>query len=143
VIGREGFDEQPAPDDLRFWQLREPPRSALHGNPVPVDVVLQHRDLTEEDLAHVTAVVADVDRYLTAAVDFVRQRMAEDPAFFGVEEPLDDVPLTGPAIAVNDDSWLVHFAEGLPICDPYGLAVHFRGDQPVEVEDLSDYEQLE
>jgi hypothetical protein len=87
--------------------------------------------------------VADVDRYLTAALDYVRQRMAEDPALFGVPEPLDDVPLTGPAIAVNDDSWLVHFAEGLPICVPYGLAVHFRGDQPVEVEDLSGYEQIE
>jgi hypothetical protein len=143
VIGPEDFDERPAPDDMRFWQLRDLPESALFAAPVPVDVLLQHRDLTGDDLAHVTAIVADVDGRLTAALDYVRQRMAEDPAFFGVPEPLDDVALTGPAITVNDDSWLVHFAEGLPICDPYGLAVHFHGDQPVEVEDLSDYEQIE
>lgn len=69
--------------------------------------------------------------------------MAEDPAFFGVGNPLSDIPLRDPSIVVNDDGWLIHFLEGLPVCDPYGLAVHFDGDRPVEVEDLSGYEQID
>lgn len=59
--------------------LRSPARAGRHavlaaappagersyGAPVPVDVLLQHRDLTDADLAHVTAVAADVDRWRT------------------------------------------------------------------------------
>lgn len=127
MIGPGDFDERPAPAGMRFWQLREPPESALLPGPVPVDVLLEHRDLPDLDLVHLTAVVADVDRHLAAALDFARGRMAGKP-------------LSDPGVVVNDDGWLIHFAGGP---DPYGLAVHFDGDRPVEVADLSDYEQIE
>ncbi|MGW2871818.1 hypothetical protein [Kitasatospora sp. NPDC001225] len=137
------------PDGLRVWSIDQAPRSTLYGAPVEATILLEDTDdLDRADLPLVAEVLGRIDHYLETALHFVREAVAADPALFGLTEaesqpylrlPAADFPLDSPQLNFYLDEWHLHFAEGrLPICDPYGLAVVFDGQQPLRVEDLSD-----
>jgi hypothetical protein len=126
---------------LRCWRLPNPPSSTLYGCPVDVTVLLELLELPDADFVLINTVVADVDRYLTAAAEFVEQRLRDDPAFFGLTEPPAAPGLDLPEVTFSDAGWLVRFAEApYPIADPYGLLVEFEGETPVLVDGTADAE---
>jgi len=139
VIDPSAFESGPAPDGLRFWRLTVPPESSAFGCRVEVNVLLELLDLTDLDFALINAVVADVDRYLSAAYEFVERRLREDPAYFGVTAVSEPPALDLPEVTFSDAGWLVRFAAApFPIADPYGLLVEFEGDTPTQVDGTAD-----
>jgi hypothetical protein len=106
-------------------------------------VLLEHSDtLYDADLSLLTEILDDIDGYLHKATAYVRTRVAEDPAFFGLTEQREP-NLREAEIGVVDTGWYVRFAQGdLPICDPYGLLVDFVGREPTGVQDISDPEEF-
>jgi hypothetical protein len=141
VVSPADFTPEPAPDGLRCWRLPNPPSSTLYGCPVDVTVLLELLELPDADFVLINTVVADVDRYLTAAAEFVEQRLRDDPAFFGLTEPPAAPGLDLPEVTFSDAGWLVRFAEApYPIADPYGLLVEFEGETPVLVDGTADAE---
>ena len=139
MIDPSAFESGPAPDGLRFWRLPDPPASEDFGCRVEVTVLLELLDLSDLDFALINAVVADVDRYLSAAVGFVEARLRADPADFGVAAAPESTGLDLPEVTFSDSGWLVRFAVApFPVADPYGLLVEFDGDTPVHVEGTAD-----
>jgi len=68
-----------------------------------------------------------------ALSDADRARLAEEEPPFGAPE----------AVVWQDGTWMLRFAEcGLSIGDEYGVGVMFAGRTPVEVEDLSDPDEV-
>ncbi|MET9401671.1 hypothetical protein [Kitasatospora sp. NPDC002965] len=142
------------PGGLRVWGVTEPPRCARGGEPVEVNVLLEAgEEPGQVDRTLLGEVVAEVDRFVGAALGFVQRVMASDPGSLGLsaEEaghylaaPAAELPLGAPQVDFFVDGWQLRFTEGsLPVCDPYGLAVVFDGRRPVRVEDLSDAEPVE
>lgn len=143
MISPADFTAEPAPEGLSCWRLENPPTSTLFGSTVEVTVLLELFELPDVDFALVNAVVADVDRYLTAAVDFVTRRLNDDPTFFGLPNPPTTPGLDLPEVTFSDAGWLVRFAEApFPIADPYGLLVEFDAETPTDIEGTTDAEQL-
>jgi hypothetical protein len=144
VITPEDFDREPSPADVHFWRLRATTPSALFPDPVDTHVLLEHSDdLYDADLSLLTEILADLDRYLTLALAYVREKVEADPAFFGLAAPADG-NLGEPEIAMLDSSWHVRFRTGdFPICDPYGLMVDFVGREPTGIEPLDDVDEIE
>lgn len=141
MVSPADFTPEPAPDGLSCWRLPNPPSSALFGCPVDVTVLLELLELPDADFVLINTVIADVDRYLAVAVEFVEQRLRDDPAFFGLTEPPADLGLHLPEVTFSDAGWLVRFAEApYPIADPYGLLVEFEGETPVLVDGTADAE---
>jgi hypothetical protein len=144
VIEPSSFVPGPAPDGLAHWRLADPPTSTLFGREVPVFVLLERLTLPDLEFAQVTAVVTDVDRYLSAAVDLVVSTLRADPAFFGLTAVPDEPGLGEPEVTFGDSGWLVRFAEApFPIADEYGLTVEFDGDTPTTVEGTADAEEID
>lgn len=142
------------PGGLRVWGVAEPPRSGLYGAPVEVNVLLEAGEEPERlDLSLLGEVVADVDRFVGAALGLVRRVLAAEPEVLGLtaEEAGRhlagsdaELPLGAPQIDFHLDGWQLRFTEGaLPVCDPYGAAVVFDGLRPVRFEDLRDAEPVE
>lgn len=144
MIEPSAFEPGPAPDGLRFWRLVEPPTSALFGCPVEVMVVLEQLELTDLDFTWIDAVVADLDRYLRVAEEFVAARVREDPGYFEVEQTPAELGLDLPEVTFSDSGWLVRFAEApFPIADPDGLLIEFDGATPTRVDGTADAEDVE
>lgn len=144
VIEPSAFEPGPAPDGLRFWRLTEPPTSTSFGGPVEVMVVLEQLELTDLDFTWIDAVVADLDRHLRVAAEFVAARLREDPAHFEVDEAPAELGLDLPEVTFSDSGWLVRFAEApFPIADPDGLLIEFDGDTPTRVDGTADADEVE
>ncbi|MFI5844047.1 hypothetical protein ACIA8K_30560 [Catenuloplanes sp. NPDC051500] len=145
------FQRLEAPDGIRCWGTEAPAVPWAGGREVRIYVV---RERDEPDFPDgldqelIRDVVADLERYVHAALGYLRASLLSDPGFFGLTD--DDVaayealeahelPLSEPDLTFRTgDEWDLRFAEGsLPICEPYGLIVTFDRDRPVRVENLS------
>lgn len=137
------FVSGPAPDGLELWQLPDPPSSTTYGCQVEVTVLLEQLSLADLDFELISAVVADVDRYLAAAEKLVASRVRDEPGFFGLTEAPDRLGLDLPEVTFSDSGWLVRFADApFPIADPYGLIVEFSGHTPTLVSGTDDAEEV-
>jgi len=101
-----------------------------------------------EGLSLLASVAADVDDHIGRALAFVHERLLAEPDFFGLTSwdlTVDDLPLDTPQLNFYvGDEWILHFQRGgLPICEPYGLAVVFEGHDPVRIDDLTDSESVD
>ena len=99
-------------------------------------------------------VLADPERFLHAALALLAERLAREPAFFGVsavqaarylEQGVAALPFGQPEFTFYPGgSWLLRFAEGaLPVSDPHGIGVLFQGEEPCSIEDLSSSDPID
>lgn len=80
-----------------------------------------------------------LDTYCVSARELLIERLA----LRDVDAASDSWVWSPEAVFWSREQWSILFAEGtLPICDPYGVIVHFEGDVAVDVEDLSDAEEV-
>ncbi|MFC8385984.1 hypothetical protein [Nocardia sp. NPDC057272] len=147
IAGIGPFTAQPGPEDESTWSPQAAISSSLFDDPVEVNVVLPEG--RSADSALIATVLGDLDHYLLLGLRFLHTGLIADPASFG-STPADmhllerfdptTFPVDRPQLNFYDGTeWLLRFAEGgLPICEPYGVAVIFVNQEPVRVEDLRD-----
>jgi hypothetical protein len=151
IPGVGPFILKSGPEGLSHWRLARPLPSHVYPPSVAVNVLLEGpEDLSDVDVALLALVAADVDDHIGRALAFVHERLLADPGFFGLTSSesfrsMDDVPLDTPQLNFYvGDEWILHFQRGgLPICEPYGLAVVFEGHDPVRIDDLTDSESVD
>jgi hypothetical protein len=150
TVSRPGIGsmtQEPGPEGSSVWTLARPGYSALYGELVAV-VLEDADDLDGVDWDLVAEVRDNPDRYLDAALRFVRGEVLADPAAFGLtvadldpyrgEFDVERLPLDLPRMTFYaDHEWVLHFQSGrLPVCDPYGLIVLFDRRRPARPEGI-------
>lgn len=140
------------PDGMLLWQTELDQPIVYAEDPVVVNILLEENDKLEDvNFQRIQQVITSIDDFLLKAVSFLRDKLQKEPGFFQVDEaeaqtflaePLETFPLYGPGLTFyTHDNWFIQFAEGdLPICDPYGIIIAFKGEEVVQVEDLSEDE---
>jgi len=147
IAGIGPFTAQPGPEGESIWSPPAAISSSLFDDPVEVNVLLPEG--RSADSALIATVLGDMDHYLLVGLRFLHTELIADPASFGSTpagvrrfERFDPTtfPVDRPQLNFYDGiEWLLRFAEGgLPICEPYGVAVVFVNHEPVRVEDLRD-----
>ncbi|MBN9299582.1 MAG: hypothetical protein J0I41_21455 [Filimonas sp.] len=143
------------PDSILLWQTELSQPVVYAEDPVVVNILLEGNDKLEDvNFPLVQQVVSSLDDFLLKGVSFLREKLQSEPDFFELdeteaqsflEEPIETFPLYGPGLTFyTGGNWFIQFAEGdLPICDPYGIIIAFKGEEPVEVENLADSDEFE
>lgn len=147
IAGIGPFTAQPGPEGESIWSPTATIGSSLFDDPIEVNVLLPEGQ--SADSALIATVLGDLDHYLLLGLRFLHTELIADPEAFG-STPADarrfarfdpaTFPVDRPQLNFYEGTeWLLRFAEGgLPICEPYGVAVVFVNHEPVRVEDLSD-----
>jgi hypothetical protein len=154
TLGR--FQAESVPDGTWCWALeRECPDPWSPDPQLSIQVMTNGPDLANEaNLTLVRTVAKAPERFIEAAILFVRTMLQRSPNTLGVGRaeaevmlalPVAEFPLGGPSLVFySEEIWCVHFTEGrFPICDPFGLIVNFRGQAAIGIEDISEGESLE
>jgi hypothetical protein len=100
-----------------------------------------------DDVSFILTILEKQAAYIRAAEAFLCGKLRDDPSFFGVQpQDVDTViaasPVDDPAFIFRlGQSWEIHFQEGkFKIAEEFGVIVSFEGEQPTQIDDLSNAE---
>lgn len=147
IAGIGPLTAQPGPEGETLWSPLAAISSSLFDDPLEVNVLLAEGRSADSTL--IATVLGNPDHYLLLALRFLHTELITDPTSLGSTpaevrrfERFDPTtfPVDRPQLNFYDGTeWLLRFTDGgLPICEPYGVAVVFENHEPVRVEDLRD-----
>jgi len=120
---------------------------------IPVSVFTKQKQLESSLLQLIESVLSKVDSFLETAILYLKNTLLENPSKYHIKDDelaeldLDmyDFPVELPEINFYENrEWMIRFATGrFDVCDPYGIAVCFKEEQPISVEDLSENEIID
>jgi len=120
---------------------------------IPVNIFTKQKRLEPPLLQWIENVLSNVDSFLETAILYLKNTLLKNPSQYSIrndelaELELDiyNFPVDLPAINFYENNeWMIRFATGrFNICDPYGVAVCFKENHPVSVEDLSESETID
>lgn len=100
------------------------------------------------DFNYITTILNNLDNYMVAAVDYLRERCGSSPAEFGfstnfVFPSVKELTRGAEIIFWQKDRWSILFSEcSIPISNPYGILVNIENGCVIEYEDLSNAEEV-
>ncbi|MBC9932229.1 hypothetical protein [Chitinophaga qingshengii] len=141
-----------APDDQFVWTGDISLEHPLFSGQIPVCLITKDEQLSPAMIGFAEQIVAHAGAYIEKSLRFIQQTLVNDPEAYGIttEEQtwlpvaISEFPLEFPQITFfESEEWMMLFAAGrFRICDPFGIAVSYRGTVPVSVDNLEDSESI-
>nr|WP_199002139.1 hypothetical protein [Flavobacterium sp. ASV13] len=127
--------------------------NTFFSSKIPVYVFTKNSNISSQTIDFMQTIVSDIDRYLETAILFIKQTLSEQKEKYNIREneyeflnlEVKLFPVDLPELTFWEDSieWMIRFAEGnFYICDPLGIGVTFKFDQPISVDNLEDSELI-
>ena len=140
--------------DAYFWEASFLWKSDFYKETLqlPFSVFSNSETITPDTIAFIEQILTCADKFIVKALSYFQEQLLIGSEGFHLSEeekqllsvPLQEVPLGSPQFLFYDDKeWTLHFAEGgFSFCEPYGVSFHFKGEEPILIENLEDAEEI-
>lgn len=116
------------------------------------DIILSSPDLDIADSDFITTVIQDWKYYEEKALAYIRLKLTVQPELFKLSKKdgenisrMKRIPFGYPQFVFYEkQEWMLIFLENaLGIGNQYGISVNFNGENPIDICDLSESEEIE
>ena len=140
--------------DEYFWEASFQWKSDFYKETLqlPFSVFSKSETITPDTIAFIEKKLVCADNLVAKALSYFQEQLLIRPENFHLSEeekqflnvPLQEIPLESPKFLFYDnEEWTLHFAEGgFSFCEPYGVSFHFKGEEPILIENLEDAEEI-
>ena len=108
--------------------------------------------ITPDTIAFIEEILTSADKLVAKALCYFQEQLLIDSEGFPLSEeekqllsvPLQEIPFERlQFLFYENKEWILHFAEGgFSFCEPYGVSFHFKGEEPILIENLEDAEEI-
>lgn len=120
---------------------------------IPISVFTNKKMIEPSLIKFIEKILDNVDFFLERAESFLKERLCKNPTVYNIKDiELSDLDLDIYSFPVDlpeinfyeNNEWMIKFATGrFYICDPHGIAIHFKQEEPVSIEDLSESKMID
>ena len=140
--------------DEYFWEASYQWKSDFYKETLqlPFSVFSNTKTLTPDTIAFIEKILASADKLIAKALSYFQEQLLIDSEGFPLSEeekqllsvPLQEIPFERlQFLFYENKEWILHFAEGgFSFCEPYGVSFHFKGEEPILIENLEDAEEI-
>ena len=141
-------------EDAYFWEASFLWESDFYKETLelPFSVFCKSESITPGTIVFIEQILISADKLVAKALSYFQEQLliCSDGFHLSEEEkrllsvPLQEVPFESPQFLFYDNKeWILHFAEGgFSFCEPYGVSFHFKGEEPILIENLEDAEEI-
>ena len=141
-------------EDEYFWEASYLWKSNFYKETLqlPFSMFSKSETITPDTIAFIEKKLVCADNLVTKALSYFQEQLLIRPENFHLSEeekqflnvPLQEIPLESPQFLFYDnEEWTLHFAEGgFSFCEPYGVSFHFKGEEPILIENLENAEEI-
>ncbi|MDO4229263.1 MAG: hypothetical protein Q4C98_05565 [Capnocytophaga sp.] len=138
--------------DETHWYCQTTYQSAVYGQKIEFSVSFfsQNDSINRSSLQFSEQILQNADVYLKKALDFLQKTFTSDPNTYHItpnelqmlQNPSESLFFCPAFSFYNDDlEWILRFDNGkLALCEPYGVAVFFMGEEVAFIDTLDDDE---
>ena len=119
---------------------------------LPFSVFSNSETITPDTIAFIEEILTSADKLVAKALCYFQEQLLIDSEGFPLSEeekqllsvPLQEIPFERlQFLFYENKEWILHFAEGgFSFCEPYGVSFHFKGEEPILIENLEDAEEI-
>ena len=119
---------------------------------LPFSVFSNSETITPDTIAFIEEILTSADKLVAKALCYFQEQLLIDSEGFPLSEeekqllsvPLQEIPFESPQfLFYGNKEWILHFAGGgFSFCEPYGVSFHFKGEEPILIENLEDAEEI-
>ena len=140
--------------DEYFWEASFLWKSDFYKETLqlPFSVFSKSETLTPRTIAFIEQILTSADKLVAKALSYFKEQLLIDSEDFHLSEeekqllsvPLQEIPFERlQFLFYENKEWILHFAEGgFSFCEPYGVSFHFKGEEPILIENLEDAEEI-
>ena len=137
-----------------FWEASYQWKSDFYKETLqlPFSVFSNSETITPDTIVFIEQILISADKLVAKALSYFQEQllMCSDDFHLSEEEkqllsvPLQEVPFESPQFLFYENKeWILHFAGGgFSFCEPYGVSFHFKGEEPILIENLEDAEEI-
>ena len=140
--------------DEYFWEASYQWKSDFYKETLqlPFSVFSNSETITPDTIAFIEEILTSADKLVAKALCYFQEQLLIDSEGFPLSEeekqllsvPLQEIPFERlQFLFYENKEWILHFAEGgFSFCEPYGVSFHFKGEEPILIENLEDAEEI-
>ena len=140
--------------DEYFWEASFLWKSDFYKETLqlPFSVFSNSETITPDTIAFIEEILTSADKLVAKALCYFQEQLLIDSEGFPLSEeekqllsvPLQEIPFERlQFLFYENKEWILHFAEGgFSFCEPYGVSFHFKGEEPILIENLEDAEEI-
>ena len=140
--------------DAYFWEASFQWKSDFYKETLelPFSVFSNSETITPDTIAFIEEILTSADKLVAKALCYFQEQLLIDSEGFPLSEeekqllsvPLQEIPFERlQFLFYENKEWILHFAEGgFSFCEPYGVSFHFKGEEPILIENLEDAEEI-
>ena len=140
--------------DVYFWEASFKWKSDFYKETLqlPFSVFSNSETITPDTIAFIEEILTCADKLVAKALCYFQEQLLIDSEGFPLSEeekqllsvPLQEIPFERlQFLFYENKEWILHFAEGgFSFCEPYGVSFHFKGEEPILIENLEDAEEI-
>ena len=140
--------------DEYFWEASFLWKSDFYKETLqlPFSVFSNSETIRPDTIAFIEEILTSADKLVAKALCYFQEQLliCSDGFHLSEEEkqllsvPLQEIPFERlQFLFYEDKEWILHFAEGgFSFCEPYGVSFHFKGEEPILIENLEDAEEI-
>ena len=140
--------------DEYFWEASFLWKSDFYKETLqlPFSVFSNSETITPDTIAFIEEILTSADKLVAKALSYFQEQLLIDSEGFHLSEeekqllsvPLQEIPFERlQFLFYENKEWILHFAEGgFSFCEPYGVSFHFKGEEPILIENLEDAEEI-
>jgi len=140
--------------DEYFWEASFQWKSDFYKETLqlPFSVFSNSETITPDTIAFIEEILTSADKLVAKALCYFQEQLLIDSEGFPLSEeekqllsvPLQEIPFERlQFLFYENKEWILHFAEGgFSFCEPYGVSFHFKGEEPILIENLEDAEEI-
>ena len=141
-------------EDEYFWEASFQWKSDFYKETLqlPFSVFSNSETITPDTIAFIEEILTSADKLVAKALCYFQEQLLIDSEGFPLSEeekqllsvPLQEIPFERlQFLFYENKEWILHFAEGgFSFCEPYGVSFHFKGEEPILIENLEDAEEI-
>ena len=140
--------------DEYFWEASFLWKSDFYKETLqlPFSVFSNSETITPDTIAFIEEILTSADKLVAKALCYFQEQLLIDSEGFPLSKeekqllsvPLQEIPFERlQFLFYENKEWILHFAEGgFSFCEPYGVSFHFKGEEPILIENLEDAEEI-
>ena len=140
--------------DEYFWEASFQWKSDFYKETLelPFSVFNKSETITADTIDFIEQILISADKLVAKALSYFQEQLliCSDGFHLSEEEkqllsvPLQEIPFERlQFLFYENKEWILHFAEGgFSFCEPYGVSFHFKGEEPILIENLEDAEEI-
>lgn len=142
------------PENLYCWTgiVKVPVRNNFEE--IPVFILTNGLKISDLTIEFVSSIVLDASNYIKASIKYIQEILIHQSEEYKISKDefdlllydIDLFPLFLPEFTFWEGSqeWMIRFAEGqFRICDPLGIGITFKRNNPISVNNLEESEFID